>query len=362
MTLALLTGIAIVGFVAVSGLSRLYQDQQESLAERWASRGASDLQAHRYAAAATEFRAALLHARDSDTYQLNLAEALLGMKRTDEAYAYFLNLWDHQPENGLVNIDLARIAAAKGDTARALRFYHNAIYATWPGNQESASRSARIELIDYLLRNKDVTQAQAELFALAANLSERSPEQEQAGELFLRAQNPQHALDAFRLALRQNPRNEAALAGAGAAAFQLGLYLPAQDYLQTALRISPGDSASAERLRKTESVLELDPYRPRISEADRDRAVLKAFATAGDRLKACTSRGGAAAAQMQDLGQQWNKLNPQITESRLRRDPDLADTAMSLAFSIESKSASACGPPSDSDAALIAIANSHEEE
>ena len=362
MTLALLTGIAIVGFVAVTGLSRLYQSQQQSLAERWASRGAADLRAQQYAAAATDFRAALLHARDSDAYELSLAQALLGMNRTDEAYAYFLNLWDHEPENGLVNLNLARIAAQKGDTQRALRFYHNAIYATWPGNQESASRGARIELIDYLLRNKNVAQAQAELFALSANLSERSPEQEQAGALFLRAQDPQHALNAFRLALHQNSSNEAALAGAGAAAFQLGLYPVAEEYLQMALRISPGDGATADRLRKTESVLALDPYRPRISEAERDTAVVKAFATVGDRLKTCASRGGSAATEMQDLSQQWDKLNPQITETRLQHDPDLADTAMSLAFSIENKSAGACGPPSDSDAALVLIANSQEEE
>ena len=362
MTLALLTGIAIVGFVAVTALSRLYGNQQESLAERWAARGTADLQAQRYRAAVTDFRAALLHARDNDEDQLQLAEALLGMKRTDEAYAYFLSLWDHEPENGTVNLELARIAAQKGDTSRALRFYHNAIYATWPGDQETASRDTRIELIDYLLRNKAVAQAQAELFALSANLSERSPEQEQVGELFLRAQDPGHALDAFRLALGQNPRNEAALAGAGVAAFQLGLYVAAENYLQAAVRIDPGDSQSASWLHKTELVLELDPYRPQLSGSEYDRTVINAFDAAGDRLKTCALQAGPAAAQMQDLSEQWNNLKPQLSDRGLRRQPDLADTAMNLSFSIERKSSGICGPLSQADSALILIANSHQEE
>lgn len=361
MTLALLTGLAIVGFVAVSGLSRLYTAQQESLAARWAARGAADLQAQEYAAAVTDFRAALLHARDSDAYELSLAQALLGVKRTDEAYAYLLNLWDREPENGLVNLELARIAAQRGDPVRALRFYHNAIYAIWTGDQEAASRNARLELIDYLLRTRATAQAQAQLIALAANLGERSPEQEQVGELFLRAQDPQHALEAFKLALRQNPQNEAALANYGVAAFQLGLYLAAQDYLESALHISPGDTQSAAWLRRTEFVLELDPYRPQISDAERDRTVVNGFTTAGDRLKVCTVRGGSAAAATQSLSQQWNKLKPQITERGLRRQPGLASTAMDLVFSIERASSGVCGPSSDADAALILIANSHEE-
>src|SRR5437763_5480792 len=88
LILAALTALAVVFFVAVGGLSHLYHAQQQSLGERWFNRGAVDLKAQRFGDAAVEFRAALLYSRDNYSYQLNLAEALLGEKRTDEAYAY----------------------------------------------------------------------------------------------------------------------------------------------------------------------------------------------------------------------------------------------------------------------------------
>ncbi len=360
MTLALLTGLAILMFLAVSGLSRMYQAQQDSLAIRWSSRGLSDLNAQRYGPAVTEFRAALRYSRDSYDYQLNLAQALLGLNRTDEADAYLINLWDRQPENGFVNLELARIAAHKGQTSTALRYYHNAIYAIWPGDQEAASRNARLELINYLLLIKARTQAQAELIVLAANIGENSPQQELLGELFLRAQDSQHALAAFQFDLRHHPHNEAALAGAGMAAYQLGLYASAQGYLETALQITPGDAQSASWLRKTDLVLNVDPYTKRISVAERAQRVIRAFNVAGDRLKACAAYGGAATAATQGLAQQWAKLKPQITDRNLRRDSDLVNSAMDLAIGVERTANGTCGPPSEQDSALLLIANLHE--
>ncbi|MDE3148867.1 MAG: hypothetical protein KGL37_05305 [Acidobacteriota bacterium] len=130
VTLAVLSGLAIILFLAVTALSRVYHAQQDALAVRWSTRGVADLNARHFDVAVVEFRAALRYSRSNYSYQLSLAEALVGLKRTDEAYAYLINLWSRQPENGLVNLDLARIATSRGDTEQALRFYHNAIYAT----------------------------------------------------------------------------------------------------------------------------------------------------------------------------------------------------------------------------------------
>src|SRR5208282_955683 len=137
VSLALLAALAVVCFLGVTVLSRLYRTQQESLGSRWFNRGVVDLKAQRFDRAVIEFRAALVYARDDYAYQLNLAEALLGMKRSAEAaqaYAYLINLWEREPENGLVNLELARIAAQRGQKDQALRYYHNAIYATWSDN------------------------------------------------------------------------------------------------------------------------------------------------------------------------------------------------------------------------------------
>src|SRR6202453_5201000 len=149
--LALLCALAVVAFLAVGGLSRMYHAQQETLANRWFTRGTVDLKDAHFDRAVGDFRAALRYSRDSYDYQLNLAQALIGLKRTDEAYAYLINLWEREPENGLVNLELARIAAQKGQTERALRYYHNAIYAIWPGDQEVQRRIIMLALIECLI-------------------------------------------------------------------------------------------------------------------------------------------------------------------------------------------------------------------
>ena len=63
VTLALLTGLAVLFFLFVTGLSRLYRDQQKSLGNRWFERGMADLKARRYEAAVRDFRGALLYSR-----------------------------------------------------------------------------------------------------------------------------------------------------------------------------------------------------------------------------------------------------------------------------------------------------------
>ena len=111
--LALLALLAVLFFLAVTGLSRAYHAQRDSLGDRWFTRGVVDLSARHYDSAVMEFRSALLYSRDNYTYQLNLAEALIGLKRTAEASTYLVNLWERQPEDGLVNLELARIAVEK---------------------------------------------------------------------------------------------------------------------------------------------------------------------------------------------------------------------------------------------------------
>jgi tetratricopeptide (TPR) repeat protein len=255
--LALLSALAVIFFVAVTALSHLYQAQQEFLGNRWFMRGTTDLKQRHFDAAVTEFRSALLYSRDSYAYQLNLAESLIGLKRTGEAYAYFINLWDREPENGLVNLELARIAAQKSETEQALRYYHNAIYATWPGDQQVQRRETRLELIGYLLNINAKAHAQAELIALAANLEDDPSQQARVGDLFVQTQDYEHALAEYRLSLKAQPHDPAALAGAGLAAYQLGRYNIAERYLQAAVSANPNDAQSAARLKTAALIMQI---------------------------------------------------------------------------------------------------------
>lgn len=362
VVLALLSALAVVLFFVVTGLSRLYHAQQESLGTRWFTRGVADLRVQRYDRAVIEFRAALVYSRDNYSYQLNLAEALLGQKRTDEAYAYLINLWERQPENGLVNLELARIAAQKGETEQALRYYHNAIYSAWPDKEGFERRDARLELIEFLLRTNAKTQAQAELIALAANLGDDPAQQAQVGDLFVRAQDYEHALAAYRVTLKSDRHSAAALAGAGLAAFELGRYPAAYHYLQAAVTADPSDAQTAARLKTTELVLQMDPFQRQISTAQRDRIVVRAFQAAGERLKACGGPGGSSSStpSQRSLAESWEKTKPRVTLTGLARNQDLVEVVMDLVFDIERQTQATCGAPSETDQALLLIAKLHE--
>jgi tetratricopeptide (TPR) repeat protein len=360
--LALLALLGVIFFLAVAGLSRTYRAQREALGSRWFSRGVADLNGRRYDSAVTEFRSALLYSRDNYDYQLNLAEALIGLGRTAEAYSYLVNLWERQPENGVVNLELARIAAQRGQTEQAQRYYHNAIYAVWPGDQEGRRRQTRLELIEYLLSINAKAQAQAELIALQENLGEDPAQHKHVGDLFLRAQDYEHALAAYRISLRANRRDEMALEGAGRAAFQLGLYPLAERYLQAAVALNANDAESADRLKTTQLVLRMDPFRRQISADERDRIVAAAFATAGKRLSSCATPKAATAStsSQPSLDDAWAKMRPRITEQQLRRNPDLVEQAMDLVFEIERQTSTSCGTPTGADLALLLISKLHE--
>ncbi len=369
--LALLTGLAFISVLAVAGLAKIYNAQQDALADRWAGRGVADLAAKSYPAAVTDFRTALLYSRDNPGYELNLAEALLGENRTDEASAYLVNLWDREPENARVNLELARIAASKRQIEKALRYYHNAIYSVWPAGQEIERQNTRIELIDLLLRINYKAQAQSELIALAANLEPDSDQHTHVGTLFVQAQAYEPALEQFRMSLRRDRRDQAALAGAGLAAFELQRYPLAERYLTEAVAVNPNDAASVARLKTAQLVLRIDPFRQGISMAQRNRDVVDAFSAAGQRLTNCgvlsmgstaqnAAQKPAAVGPLQDLAQQWTKLKPQISESGLRRNPDLMNAAMNLVFSVEHETTDTCGLPDDTNMALALIAKLHE--
>jgi len=361
--LGVLSVLVVIFFLFVSGLSRAYYSQRQALGSRWFNRGLVDLKASRFSPAVTEFRAALLYSRDDFDYQLNLAEALVGLKHTGEASAYLLNLWDRAPDNGLVNLELARIAAQQGQIKEASRYYHDAVYAAWPSGEEWQRHEARLELIELLLRINDKGEAQSELIALSENVGDDPVQQERIGDLFLRAQDYERALAAYRLSLKSDKHNEADLAGAGYAAFELARYAEARSYLQAAVAQNPKDTASADRLKSTELVLHLDPYRRPITAAERARIVTQAFGIAENRLKSCAIPQGApstASSAPANLNDEWMAMKPKITEPKLRENPDLVDSAMDLVFRVERQTSILCGTPKGEDQALLLIAKLHE--
>src|SRR3954452_14887601 len=90
--------------------------------------------------------------------------------RDGEARAHLLTLRDAAPGDGVINRELARLAARAGDVPKATRYYRDAVEGAWATAPDAQRREARLEPADLLVHRGTPGQAEAELVALAADL------------------------------------------------------------------------------------------------------------------------------------------------------------------------------------------------
>jgi len=79
-----LAGVAVFS-VVTAFTAKLYHAKERSLGQQWYAGGEQELKAGHAEDAVTDFRTALNYARDSETFQLRLAQALLAANHVDEA-------------------------------------------------------------------------------------------------------------------------------------------------------------------------------------------------------------------------------------------------------------------------------------
>lgn len=413
--------IAAVAFCTMTVFAnRFYQSTQLRLGQMWFERGEAALEAGQPKAAIQDLRNALYYSHDDPRYRLRLAQALLAANHIPEAQSYLLTLWQDEPSNSTINLQLARLSVKQAQTQAALRYYHGAIYGLWPeGAAPVRRRQTRLELIHYLLGLHDTTQADGELIALIPELPRSAPAHTEVGELFLQADDPYRALQEFEEALRLNPKDPAASQGAGEAAFQLSRYGDAARYLERAVRDGQHNPRVEELLATSRLVLEWNPYAPGISSKQRAARIVQAFHQASRRLEQCAAAKGITSApasdsagtpagttasnpaatpaprnsrsglvakifgkiepgknaapaahpepiqldagRMQQLQQQVMQMKRRVRTYKLERDPQLGDLAMGLVSQIESLTAQQCGTPKGADLALLLLAHQPEE-
>jgi len=357
--IASLAILAVLAFLFVNRLVNRFGEQEKALARHLYEQGLAEQNAGRPEGAIEDFRAALTYSRDNFQYQLSLARALRDTGRTDEAETYLISLWEHSPQDGAVNLALGRLAARQRLLDKTLQYYHNAIYGVWASDADTNRLNAWFELIEFLLRQHAYPQAQAELITLAAELPPHPDLHLRAADLFARAQDYDHALVEYQRVLRFDRGNAAALAGAGEAAFSLGRYRAAQRYLQSAARLSPGDTQASQLLQTSNLILDADPFSHRLSSTERNRRIRAAFSQAGERLDSCAQskaidlKTESAPSDLPALRERWGEMKTKL--KRLSED-DTADAAMDLVFEIEQETSKECGAPSGLDQALLLLA------
>jgi len=248
-----------------------------------------------------------------------------------------------------------------GSIEDATRYYHNAMYGVWNSNPDANRNKARIELIQFLLKKNAGGNAESELMALANSLPATPDSHLEAARLFAEAQDYPSALAQDEEVLRLDPTNATALSAAGQAAYRTGNYATAERYLRAAVAANPQDAKLRQLLETTQTVLRASPFRTHLSDAERNRRIIAAFAQAEDRLANCAQQTGedinstTSTSLLARLQTRWSAAKPDLKNLRSPGETDLPDAIMDIVFQIEQQTVALCGQPQGLDLALLLI-------
>ena len=355
--LGVLILIAVGAFLVTRAVAANNRDMSLKDAAELYRRGQYALREGRIEESIESFRRATVKNRVDQRYVLALAHGLELKGDTEGARALLLALRESAPEDPDINLQLARLAAARSDVTEALRFYHNALYAPWTPEQSAARRGIRFELIRFLVTHDQASRADSELLALTSDLPDDTELRLEAGRLFTQAGDYAHALDQFQRVLRLAPENGEALAGAGRAAFQLGDYVLARTYLRRAPDKANDIAASREIV---DLVLSNDPLVNRLGSSERRRRLVANLAYARGRLNSCLEKtpGVQTDADAMALQSEAEALDQQLKlQSALEQDT--VESGVDLIDRVERLVVQKCGPATTLDQALVLIGRRH---
>jgi len=362
-SLLLITGLL---FAVTLFLFRSFTAHRADLAQRWSDRGRRALEANRAPEAVVDLRTALLYAPGTRAYELLLAQALgdTGVQQQkpsliDEAYNYFLGLWETTPGDGNINLALARLAAHKGNRADAVHYYRAAIYGTWDeGNGVEHRTAVREELARYFINQHELQNARTELLIASGNTPDTYDRDISFGRLFEATQDSKDALAYYQKGLAARPNDPIALESAGRLAYNMADYESARRLLERAAeRHAPDAAGDAQLAHTAAAILALDPM-PTLPQRERATRILAIRGIAKKRFDTCKQ---ASAAQpvppvLQTLAVRWTEPDATSTVAAMLRDPSRQDAALQLSYDTERELQPVCGAASADDAVVLQLA------
>ncbi|HUY81049.1 MAG TPA: tetratricopeptide repeat protein [Acidobacteriaceae bacterium] len=349
--------IGVLTYFLFSSFAR----HRDVLARRWRANGERLLRDGRPDQAIEALRSALQYAPGQRNIEIELAMALAADNRDLEATAYFNALLETEPGNGLIHLQLARLAAKQGNATLAEGHYQRALDGTWGRDGYLRRLSVRLELSGYLISRKDYVRAQTELRTASDNALNMPQKQIEIAGIMERAQDPSDALEIYRVQMRKKGAPLEAYEGAGRTAYGLGRIELARQALERAVN-RPGfakQSAAVQQdvrqvLSDSQRILELYPD-PDLSVRARAKRIANAVKIARTRLTGCFASANASG-EMANLQEQWQQIPAKLSLRMLERDPQLEQTTMSLVYDTEEQTAQVCGAPTGDDALLLKIA------
>ena len=289
LTFLSLTAVAIVLGGVTTLLFRSFEAHRVALALQWAERGHEALQQGRSSDAVTALRTSLSYQPDDRDNQLLLAQALAASGHTTEAENYFLNLWQAQPGDGPINLQLARLERARGNAQDAINYYRAAVFGTWAGDAPARRRDTRLELSKYLVERGQAQAARAELLVAAGNNPDPAAQLAIGGALEA-AGDPKDAMIAYRNVAASGKGGEGGEAKAGELCYATGDYTCAAELLEKALRYNGWQADQKVRMTQlqhnAERLQEL-AFSPDMTPAVRTSHLLNDASIAQSRLKTC---------------------------------------------------------------------------
>jgi Tfp pilus assembly protein PilF len=359
-----LTLATVVLFLVTLFLFRSFSAHREVLAQRWSDRGRASLQAGNPGEAIEELRTALSYAPGTQSYELLLAQALGEAGRTDESYNYFMSLWEAEPGNGFINLQLARLAAKRNDHQAAVNSYRAAIYGTWEGDGVPRRAAVRIELARYLVAQHQLPAARLELLIAGGNAPDDHDRDIAIADLLQQTDDTADAWTFYQRAIAAQPGDPAALDAAGRLAFQSGDFDEAHRLLlqAQAARLAQNlpiyeSPADVNMLEDAARILELTPS-PNLPPRERVDHILAARAIARKRFDACSAQLASTtkSSALPDLSTLWSGPEATADAAALRHNPAQQDAAMQLVYNTEEQCQKLCAAATGDDALLLRLA------
>jgi hypothetical protein len=216
-----------------------YAGHRGMLEQRWRQRGQTALADGHPLIAIEDLRSALAYSPDDRGLQIELATALANAGRVQEAVVYFNTLHETQPGDGMINLQLARLAVRQSNPSLAVDYYQAALDGTWYGDGTTRRREVRLELSKYLIEQHRYEEARNHLLIAAGNASDNHALQLTVAGLLEEADGDADAFDLYRKAAGFRATRTAGLIGEGRTAAAESRYLLARNVL--ALATEEGD-------------------------------------------------------------------------------------------------------------------------